>query len=295
MNKDTQSKIEFFFFRLFLHIFRVFPFSLVLKILSYVFILGGYFIGIRKKVAKTQMKMVFPEKPSKEINKTLFRMYYDMGRVAAETYFGDSKKLFQQAEIKGWENLEKAVEMGKGVILVTGHIGNWELAGRYIASKFKLSVIFKKQRNRYFDEYTNKIREAENVVLIDKKNAFKSVLKMIKENYVVTILIDQNAGRDGILTDFLGHKASTFIGAAKIAIKVGCPIVPAFGIRKEDGTNSFFVEKMISPDNFNNDDRSIKELTEIISKKLEAYILKYPSQWFWVHKRWKGKDKAKRI
>ena len=295
MNKDTQSRIEFFFFKLFLNTFKILPYALVVKVLCNLFILGGFVVGIRKNVATRQLMMVFPEKSKNEINKILRRMYFDMGRVAAETYFGDSKKLFLKAEINGWENLEKAVDMGKGVIMVTGHLGNWELAGRYIASKFKLSVVAKKQRNRYFDEYTNKIREAENIVLIDKKNAFKPILKLLKKNYIVTILIDQNAGRDGILTDFLGFKASTFIGAAKIAIKTGCPIVPAFAVRAKDGTNHFTVEEIISPYKFQNDDKSVKELTEIISKKLEKYILKYPSQWFWVHKRWKGRDKARKI
>ena len=295
MNKDTQSRIEFFFFKLFLNTFKILPFVLIVRIISNLFVLGGFVIGIRKNVARRQLMMVFPEKSKQEIDKILWRMYYDMGRVAAETYFGDSKKLFMRAEVKGWKNLEKAVNMGKGVIMITGHLGNWELAGRYIASKLKLSVVAKKQRNRYFDEYTNKIREAENIVLIDKKNAFKPIMKLLKQNYIVTILIDQNAGRDGIVTDFLGFEASTFIGAAKIAIKTGCPIVPAFAVRTEDGRNLFTVEEIIYPDKFQNDDRSIKELTEIISKKLEEYILKYPSQWFWVHKRWKGRDKAKKI
>ena len=250
MNKDTQSRIEFFFFKLFLNTFKILPFVLIVRIISNLFVLGGFVIGIRKNVARRQLMMVFPEKSKQEIDKILWRMYYDMGRVAAETYFGDSKKLFMRAEVKGWKNLEKAVNMGKGVIMITGHLGNWELAGRYIASKLKLSVVAKKQRNRYFDEYTNKIREAENIVLIDKKNAFKPIMKLLKQNYIVTILIDQNAGRDGIVTDFLGFEASTFIGAAKIAIKTGCPIVPAFAVRTEDGRNLFTVRKSYIRINF---------------------------------------------
>ncbi len=295
MKKDTQSKIEFFLFMLVLKIFKRIPYHITETIIKKLFVFGGTILGIRKKVAKQNLRMVFPKKNSLEIHHIIRKMYLYMGITAAETYFGDFKKLYERTEISGWENLDEAVKMNKGVILTTGHLGNWELAGRYIATKHKMSVVAKKQRNQYFDEYTNKIRGKENILIIDKKNALRPILKLLKQNYIVSILMDQNAGKDGILTKFLGFDASTFVGAAKIAIKTGCPIVPAFAIRKRNGENLFISEKPIITENIEDSPENVKQLTEEISSHLEKYILKYPSQWFWVHKRWKGKDQAKKI
>ena len=295
MKKALKSKIEFFLFRIFYKLFKMLPYPFVEKMITQIFIFAGMILGIRKKRAKMQLKMVFPEKSSKEIREILIGMYRNMGITTAETYFGNTQKLFDKAIVDGWEILDKAVKMGKGVILTTGHLGNWELAGRYIAANYKMGVVGRKLRNRYLDSFTNKLREKENIIIIDRKKALRPIIKLLKENYIVSLLMDQNAGRNGILTDFLGFPASTFVGAAKIAIKTGCPIVPAFAIRLTDGTHRFICEEIIYPEKYENTLESIKELTELVSKKLEKYILKYPQQWFWVHRRWRGAKKARKI
>ncbi len=295
MKKSTKSKIEFFFFKLFIDIFKVFPYRFTRSFLAKLFVFGTSAFNIRLSVAKKQLKMVFPDKTEKEIKTILKKMFYNMGLTTAESYFGNTEKLFETCETKGWENLKGAVEKRKGVILVTGHFGNWELAGKYIAAHFDMAVVGKRQRNRYFDNYTNAVRLKDNVIVIDKKNALRPILKMLGEGYIVSLLMDQNAGRNGVLTDFLGHEASTFVGAAKIAIKTGCPIAPAYAIRKDDGSHLFICEDIISPEGFKNNLEDITKFTEIISKNIEKYIYQYPHLWFWVHKRWKGYKKARKI
>lgn len=295
MKKVTRSKIEFFFFKLFIKIFRVFPYNFIRLFLANLFVFGSSLFDIRRSLAKKQLQMIFPEKNEKEINKIIKKMFYHMGLTTAETYFGDKDKLFRNCEVKGWDNLDEAVKMGKGVILATGHIGNWELAGKYIAAHYDMAVVGKRQRNRYFDDYTNALRLKDNVIVINKKNALRPILKMLGDGFIVSLLMDQNAGKNGILTDFLGHDASTFVGAAKIAVKTGCPIVPAYAIRKDDGTHLFIFEELILPKGYENNLEEITKFTEMISKKIEKYIYQYPHLWFWVHKRWKGSKKARHI
>ena len=295
MKKSTKSKIEFFFFKLFINLFTVFPYTFIKLFLANLFVFGARVFNIRYSLANEQLKMVFPDKTGKEINAITNKMYYHMGLTTAESYFGNKEKLFEMCATKGWDNLKNAVKKGKGVILVTGHFGNWELAGKYIASYFDMAVVGKRQRNRYFDDYTNALRLKDKVIVINKKNALRPILKMLNEGYIVSLLMDQNAGRNGVLTDFLGHEASTFVGAAKIAIKTGCPIVPAFAIRKDDGSHLFICEEIISPEGFKNNLEDLTEFTELISKGIEKYIYQYPHLWFWVHKRWKGRKKARTI
>ncbi|MCF7858755.1 MAG: lysophospholipid acyltransferase family protein [Candidatus Cloacimonetes bacterium] len=295
MKKSLQSKLEFFFFKGFIKCFKVIPYQVVRAFLANIFVIGARIFNIRYALAKKQLKLVYPEKSNREIKKIINQMYYHMGITTAETYFGNKEELFKTCEIRGWDNLKKAVERGQGVILVTGHLGNWELAGRYIAANIDMAVVGKKQRNRYFDEYTNALRLQDNIIVIRKKNALKPILKLLKEGYIISLLMDQNAGKNGILTDFLGYEASTFVGAAKISIKTGCPIVPAYAIRKKDGSHIFICEEIIESQAYNNNLEDIKKLTEIVSKTIEKHIHQYPHLWFWVHKRWKGSGKARQI
>lgn len=294
MNKKFQSTVEFIFFIMFVRIMKLFPYSFTRLFLGKLFAVVGYKIGIRKKVAKRQIRKIFPQITKKRLQSLLKKIYYNMGITTAEIYFGKNKKLFKSVSTKGWENLEEAVNMNKGVILASGHFGNWQLAGEYIAQFFNLSVIIKKQRNKYFHDFTYNRSLEEDVTLIDQKKALRPILRLLKNNYIIAVMIDQSAGKRGVQTKFLGHTAPTYVGAAKISLKTGCPVVPAIAFRNQDGSHKLIFEKMILPEEFKNKDRAVVKYLEHISSFLENYIRKYPEQWFWVHRRWKGKKKAKK-
>lgn len=289
-----KNQIEFCLFKIFLLIFGLLPYKFVRKSLGKLFLWGGKLFNIRRSVAAKQLHLIFPKKSETEREDILDKMYFNMGITAAEMYFADPKRLFQDVQVTGWENLQNAVDQKRGVILASFHAGNWELAGKYIAQYFKLSVIVKKQRNYYFDQYTNELRRKNNIKIISKKNSLRQIMKLVKENFIVTILIDQSAGKNGVLTDFLGYPASTYIGAAKIALKTGAPIVPSIAIRNKDGSHNFIFEQVIQPEDFKIKTKPAITLIEYISKVLEKYIYQYPEQWFWVHKRWKHDKAAKK-
>lgn len=288
MKKVVRNKIEFALFRVIRWLLMLFPYRISLKLMESLFRWGGYYLGIRREVGVKNLKKVFPEMSRRNIRNTLMEMYRQLGITAAETYLADQEKLYSQIRLKDWQNLETAFSKNKGVLLASLHMGNWELGGRYIGRHHPLGVIYKKLRNGLFDDYTNQDREKCGIVMIPKKKALKMIMKLLDQKYVVTIMIDQNAGKMGVLTNFLGHPASTFQGIARIAIKTGSPIVPGVAYRDEDDKNVLSFEEMILPDQYDNSPESVKELTERVSHCLEKYILKYPAQWFWVHRRWRG-------
>ena len=293
MKKPVQSKIEYILFLGLYHSIKWLPLKTIKFLASQIMIFGGMVLGIRRSTAEKNLKMVFPDLSVHERNKITREMYRQMGKTAAETYFADFDKLYKNVELEGWENLEAAIAMDKGVILASCHTGNWELAGRFIHEKHKLSVIYKKLRNRYLNDFTYTIRDNKGLILIEVKQALRLIMKLLKEKYIVTIMLDQNARKNGIITNFLGHPASTFIGTAKIAIKTKTPIVPAIALRLPNDKHKFIFEKPIFPDEYKNTTEDIRKLTEEVSQQLEKYILKYPEQWFWVHRRWRGYKKAR--
>lgn len=289
-----QDKLEFVGFIIFLKLFKILPYSLAEKLLAKIFVWGGYYLGIRRRVAEQNLQMVYPEMSNQQRKKILKKMYYHLGITSAETYLANFKKLVSKTSFKGKENIEKALSLQKGVIITTGHFGNWELAGRVMALHWPMSVVIKKQHNKYFNDYTNKIREQGGMKIIYKKRALRGILKYLKQNYLVCLLIDQNARKNGMKMDFLGKPAPVFIGAAKISIKTQAPIVPAVIIRKHDGSHSICYEEPIFPTNYQNNMTDIKKYTKEINSSLENYINQYPEQWFWVHRRWREPNRARR-
>ena len=150
-----------------------------------------------------------------------------------------------------------------------------------------VSVIAKKQRNCLLDSYTNRIRERNGVCVIDMKNALKGVMEHLNKNEMVAILTDQNAGKNGLMTEFLGYPASHWKGAAKISIRYDVPVVPGFVVRDEQDRLVFRFEPMIEPVGLDADDEGCLQMIQRINGVLETYIHAYPHLWFWVHKRWK--------
>ncbi len=292
--KVTQSRIEYILFLVARFLLRILPYKLTESIITNIFRFGGLVIGIRKKIALNNLNKIFPDKTNQDKRRILSAMYRNFGKTTAEIYFGDLEKLSKKIDIQGWDNLEKAIALKKGVLLASLHIGNWESAGLYISQYHKISVIYKSLRNRFFDDFNNRLRERNGVKLINIKSSLISIIKLLKQNYIVTILIDQNARKKGELIDFLGYEASTYTGISRLALKTNTPIVPAISIRQKNCRLLLIFEEIINAESFKNSENPILDLLSHISKKLEKYILEYPEQWFWVHKRWHGASKLKK-
>ena len=295
MRKKTKNRVEFTTFWVFLKAFGIFPYPWRRWMIKQIFIFSGMVLGVRKSIAQKNLRMIYPDMHPKEEKKLLRKIYTHLGYSTAEMYFTRPEVLYPHIHTQGMEHLQDAYAMGKGVILSTGHIGNWEIAGQFLSQKFPISVIYKDMRNKKLGNYTNNLRTKGTMKLIRMKQAPRYVLKYLKQQYIVCILIDQNAGKRGYKIDVLGHPASAFVGAAKFAIKTGAPIVPVYPIRNEDGSFTLFIEPMIDSTAYTNSTEDVVALTQMLSHNLDACIRRYPEQWFWVHRRWRGAKKAKSI
>lgn len=281
------NRLEYYPFRALLALLRFLPYRLSKAIVVWLFTTIGYGLGIRREVAKTQLKAVYPDWDNKKLKSVLKDVYRQMALNIVDEYIVSDEDLLYKSEIKGEEHLQAALKEGRGVILATAHFGNWEAARILPMVDIPLSVIVKKQRNTLFDDYTNMIRTRSGLRIIDMKRGLRGMMSDLKENRVVAILADQNAGRRGLIMDFLGYPASHWKGVAKISLRYNIPIVPGFVVRNSDDTLTFDFQEMIMEPDLADEEENYVVVLEKVNQHVERFIHEYPSQWFWVHKRWK--------
>ena len=109
---------------------------------------------------------------------------------------------------------------------------------------------------------------------------------------LMTLLVDQDAGKSGLRTDFLGRPASTWPGAARMSLRTGCPVVALAIVREEGGSHELRFGRTLEPDDFRDGPDPVRDYTAAISGAVETFIRERPDQWFWVHRRWKGAHEA---
>jgi len=204
--------------------------------------------------------------------------------------FGDS--IFRTVELRGEENFRKAHDKGKGVILITGHCGNWELMAVYLSLNLtKLKVVARKQYNEYINRFIEKTREKYGNSVIYKEGALKKILTSLKKNETVGILMDQSVIRsEGFVIHFLGKNAYALKTPAIIARKTGTPIIPAF-IRRTGNGHVIEIGEEIPLAEAGDVDTAILHDTINFSRPIEEFIKTYPADWLWIHRRWKRTGK----
>ena len=194
----------------------------------------------------------------------------------------------QIVRVRGWEHLEKAVARGKGTFVVTGHLGNWELLGGYIAFKYPTTAVAQKLYDPRFDEMITWMRSDKlKVPMIKRGLALRGILEALKQNKIVYALVDQDTGNDGIFVPFFGKPAWTQSGVARIAQKTGAALVPAFAVRGADDRFELHMEKEIDVTQTGNKEKDMVETVRRYTEVIEAYVKAYPDQWMWMHERWK--------
>jgi Kdo2-lipid IVA lauroyltransferase/acyltransferase len=291
LEKKISNLLEYGLLRAAIFIARGMPVVFLRKSAMWLFSV----VQIRRKIAEDNLKMVFPEMSKAERVRILKEMYRNLGLTAVESYLENADKVFEKMEFVGWEEVEKIREKGRGVIVVSGHVGNFEMGGRLMAHQAPLCVIVKKQSNPYFDRYANRLRLKENCEPIQPGNALRPVLKKLKQNGLVVMMVDQNARYGGYQLDFLGHKASTHVSAAKIAIRTKTTIIISGITRGENGYPLLKQAETIYTDEYENNLAGHIALSQRLQDAVGKLVKADPEHWFWVHNRWKNPHLGKPV
>jgi KDO2-lipid IV(A) lauroyltransferase len=200
----------------------------------------------------------------------------------------DRARLDAWVEVEGFERIAAAHARGRGVILVTGHFGNWELMGAAVAMRgYPVHFLAREQRNPYVDRFMNRTRGHLGVGLVHPGPELRRIYRRLRQGEILGLLFEQDAGPAGEVLDVLGRVASVQTGAAVFALRTGAPIVPGAIARQRDGRHRVSFEAPLWPDLEAPAEAETRRLMAACNSSLERFILRYPEQYYWVHRRWK--------
>jgi Kdo2-lipid IVA lauroyltransferase/acyltransferase len=248
-------------------------------------------LGIRAALVEAHLRQAFPERDEGWIRGTAAESYAHLGREGMAllrlSRLGARDVLGVTDMPAALERVRAAVESGMGAVVVTGHLGNWEVAGAAIAARgIPVSVVVQRQSNPRFDGLIRATRERLGMRVVNRADGTRGSLRALRESRVIGLVADQDAGRAGIFVPFLGRAASTVRGPAVLAIRTGAPLFVGVVLRRPDGRYEGRLEEVAVPESGEFDER-VRALTASYTRVLEAAVRADPGQYFWHHRRWK--------
>jgi lauroyl/myristoyl acyltransferase len=195
-------------------------------------------------------------------------------------------------ELEGFENVDKALGRGKGAVMLSAHIGNWELGGHVLSLlRQPMAAVVLTHQNKKINDFFIRQRTFGNLQPIEIGAGLRTCYQLLKDNGLLAVLGDRDFSKKGIYVDFFGRPTLIPKGPAVLSYRTGAAIVPAFMIRQEDDTYKFFFEEPILPDQSADEAAAIEALAKRYTDSIERCVKKYPNQWFVFRKVWNDDGK----
>ncbi len=233
----------------------------------------------------------FPGKDSAWAQQQLKKSFEGFGRSIMELVKLDTivRNIDDYIRVENFEVFEQAQANGNGILWITGHIGNWELMPVYFARKgYQTYVVAKQLYDPKMDGLINGLRERYGVhpVLRGSQGAGKKILRALRSNAILGMLIDQDTDVQGVFVQFFGDAAFTPRGASDLALKAGAAIVAGFITRVDSKHHVITLRTPVVPEATGQEERDVVALTQSMTGVIEQHIREHPADWVWMHARW---------
>jgi KDO2-lipid IV(A) lauroyltransferase len=197
-------------------------------------------------------------------------------------------RLMQLGRLENRHIMDAALARGKGAVIVIGHLGNWELGGLFVtASGHPLNSIARPIENPWLDRFWNRLRAITGQQVISKESAVLGMARVFRRNEILVVLADLDARESGLFLPFFGQPASTTKSPAVFAMRYGVPIVPMEIWRGDDGVHHYRYTEPIEAGTYASNDEGAVDLMTKVNARLEEFVRRHPTQWMWMHARWK--------
>ena len=261
----------------------------------------GYFLGnlayhMSRKLRQTGRRnliLAFPQLTENERTHILRESFVSLGRLLGEfSQFSKAtpESLHKIVACEGLENLEAAQKKGRGVIMVTGHVGLWEYSSLALSAfGHPLNFLVRRMDNPKIERLIESVRTKFGNRTISKVSATRTMLKILRAGGTLGILTDVNTtAAEGIFVDFFGVPAATTFIMAKLALRTGAAVLPGFAVWDQEEQRVLLnIESPVTFEKTGDEPADVKNLTASATKEIENCIRNYPDQWLWIHKRWR--------
>lgn len=245
------------------------------------------------------LRRSFPQMPERRREALAERSMQQLVMLAVEVLFTTRLiRLDTYARYCELENFSEAlgllVKPKQGLILLTGHYGNWEILGYVLATfGFETTSIARPLDNPHINRWLLGVREKQGQRIIDKKGATTEVTEILNRGQAVGFIADQNAGPKGLFVDFFGRKASTYKSIGLLAMQYNVPVVIGYARRVGDRFKfKLGVQDIIKPGDWTSREDPLRYITQRYTKAIEDVVRADPGQYLWVHRRWKTRPKG---
>ncbi len=292
---NSAGKTSLYLVKFILFLTRIFPLRLSYSFCTFVVFLGSGFRLKRRNIVLKNLKIVFPEKTEKE-RKLIFR---ESLRKMLKSFFEfaylidgkqTAKRILKSVNATGLEHLDNLKAGNKGALLYSGHFGNFPLMIIWLASRgYPIAAIYKEAENLP-DDFFGNVMMKYNITPLKYKSDTSltiAVIRALKEGKIVLIQNDQSHP-DGIYINFFNKSVPSPSGPALLAKRVGVPIIPAYVIREKYNQHKITILPEIPLHHEDDLERFIQVNTQIQIDWIAEILLKYPTEWLWLHNRWKA-------
>lgn len=285
-------RLEFLGFRLLSLGASVLPEPLALALGSAVGHLAGTLVRIRRRVVDENLARAFPLETPAWRNRVARRAYRHVGREGVALLRlarMPVEDLRDRVTLEGSDVLHRAFEAGQGVIVMAGHLGNWEMGGGSVPlAGHPLDVVAQVQHNPLFDAEIVAIRNRLGMTVVPRGEATRAGLRSLRAGRGLGLVADQNVRSGGVFVDFFGVPASTARGPGLLALRTGAAVVTMMCLREPGSRSRYRVHfEAVPPPTAEDPEEAVREVLESCTGILERYIRMAPEQYFWFHKRWK--------
>ena len=292
-----REKIEYAFVKLFLWLAKIAPKSFIYATMKSLTLLVYHLDKKRRNLTITNLTMAFPEKTSEEIAVLSKEVYTELSKTISEILLMFTGQFDIDKAIKNVDEAKEKLQdiaqnSPNGVIVMTAHFSNWELAAHFLAKNgLPMLAIGREGNNKLIDQkITIPFRNKYGNRATSKDNAMLAMAKTLKKGDAVGLLIDQKAGQlNSVKVDFFGTIAETTLSVAMLKLKFNPLVVPIFIARQSDGMYEMIINTPIDyvADEIEDKEKKLEAMTLKYNQAIEDVIRKYPAQWFWMHNRWR--------
>jgi len=249
-----------------------------------------YLSGRDRDAVISNLKVVLNGKVSdKELDEMVRGVFRNFAKYLVDFFRSskvDGEYIKKYVSVEGMDNVKKGLSRGKGAIILSAHLGNWELGGFVMSSIYPLSAVVLTHQNKMVNDFFTRQRLLGNMKPIEIGISLRACYDTLKRNGLVALLGDRDFSNNGVNVEFFGKSAAMPKGPSLFSYRIGSCIIPTFMIRQPDDTFRLIAEEPIYPDTSKDEDTAVTQLIHRYLSVVESYIKRYPNQWYVFRKIW---------